>query len=138
MITTSLKKYLIVILGPTAVGKTAVAIDVAKWMGTEILSSDSRQFYRPMKIGTAAPTEDEMAEVKHHFVGQLEVTDYYNVSSYEQDVLSLLDKLFVSHDHTVMVGGSGLYIDAVCKGIDRLPDPDEQLRTSLKKVLQQN
>ena len=126
------KKTLIVILGPTAVGKTRVAIEIARTFHTEIISSDSRQFYRELKIGVAPPSEQELAKVTHHFIGHLSVSDYYNVSMFEDDVLEKLKELFTAHDHVVMAGGSGLYIDAVCNGIDELPDVDETLRENLK------
>jgi len=127
-----LKKTLIVILGPTAIGKTSIAIQLAKAFKAEILSADSRQFYEELNIGVAAPSEEELKAVKHHFVGHLKLTDYYNVSKYENDVLDLLTDYFKNNKYAILVGGSGLYIDAVCIGIDELPDPDEQLRERLK------
>jgi tRNA dimethylallyltransferase len=123
---------LIVILGPTASGKTAAAIQLAEKLGTEIISADSRQFYKEMSIGTAKPSLEQLSQVKHHFIGHLSVTDYYNVSRYENETLELLKVLFEKHKYVVMVGGSGLYIDAVCKGVDDLPDPDPVLRNKLK------
>jgi tRNA dimethylallyltransferase len=128
-------KYLLVIAGPTAIGKTAFSIAIAKHFGTEIISADSRQFYREMRIGTAYPEPEELAVVKHHFVGNLSIEDHYNVSRYESDVLGLLEELYQSHDIVVITGGSGLYLDAVCRGIDELPDPDPALRQSLKDDL---
>jgi tRNA dimethylallyltransferase len=119
---------LIVITGPTAVGKTSVAIEVAKSLRTEIISCDSRQMYREMRIGTAVPTAEELAEVPHHFIDNLSIHDYYNVSMFEQECLQLLDKLFVKHPTVVMTGGSGLYIDALCKGIDDFPTVDPEIR----------
>ncbi len=123
---------LIVLPGPTAIGKTTTAIKLAQHFQTEIISADSRQFYRELKIGTAAPTPIELAAAKHHFIGNLSIKDYYNVSRYEKEVLKLLNKLFKHHPVVVMTGGSGLYINAVCKGIDELPDPDEKLRKTIK------
>jgi tRNA dimethylallyltransferase len=131
------KKTLLVILGPTASGKTGVAIRLAKYLKTEIISADSRQFYREIPIGTAAPTEEQLREVPHHFVGNLSLQDDYNVSRFEQDVLKLLEQKFRQHEVMIMAGGSGLYIDAVCKGIDALPDPDPQLRQTLEKQWKQ-
>ena len=128
-------KTLIVLTGPTAIGKTELALEVAKHFNTEIISADSRQFYKEISIGTAKPTEAELQAVPHHFVGHLSATDYYNVSRFEQDVLRLLDRLFKKHDYVVMAGGSGLYIDAVCHGIDEFPDADEKLRAKLNKTL---
>jgi len=130
-----LKKKLYVIAGPTAIGKTTFAIEFAKKLNTEIISADSRQFYKELKIGVAAPSDEELAAVRHHFVGHLSITDYYNVSKFEQDVLSFLKNFFKEHNSAILVGGSGLYIDAVCKGIDNLPDPDENLRNRLKNTL---
>ncbi len=126
-------KTLIVITGPTAVGKTSFAIELAKMLGTEIVSSDSRQFYKEISIGTAKPTKEELARVKHHFINSLSIDEYYNVSRFEREVLDLLDELFLTYDYVVMTGGSGLYIDTVCKGIDELPDADESLRNLLKR-----
>ena len=122
---------LIVITGATAVGKTDVAIKLAKSLNTEIISCDSRQMYREMRIGTAVPTTEELAAVPHHFIGNLSVHDYYNVSMFEQECLQLLDKLFVKHQTVIMTGGSGLYIDAVCKGIDDFPTVDADIRKTV-------
>lgn len=121
-------RTLLVLAGPTAVGKTETAIACAERYNTVILSADSRQFYREMKIGTAAPTPQELERVPHFFVGNLSIHDYYNASRFEQDVLALLPRLFEKHPVVIMTGGSGLYIDAVCHGIDDLPDPDPQVR----------
>jgi len=122
---------LIVITGPTAVGKTNVAIEAAKALNTEIISCDSRQMYREMRIGTAVPSAEELAAVPHHFIGNLSIHDYYNVSMFEQDCLQLLDQLFLKYPTVVMTGGSGLYIDAVCKGIDDFPAVDPELRRTV-------
>jgi tRNA dimethylallyltransferase len=124
-------KTLLVILGPTASGKTDLAIKAAKWLGTEIISADSRQFYRELSIGTAKPSPARLAEVKHHFIGHISITEKYNISLFEQDAVSLLDKLFLSHDTVVMCGGSGLYIDAVCYGVDEQPEHDPAIRQVL-------
>ncbi len=128
------KNKLIVVEGPTAVGKTVYAIDLAKRLQTEILSADSRQFYRELNIGVARPSPEELAEVKHHFVAHIGIADYYSVSRFEQDALGLLEKLFETHESVVMAGGSGLYVNAVCYGIDELPDPDEELREDIQKL----
>ena len=124
-------RKLIVITGPTAVGKTEAAIEIAKSLNTEIISCDSRQMYREMRIGTAVPTDVELAAVPHHFIGNLSIHDYYNVSMFEQDCLQLLDKLFLKHETVIMTGGSGLYIDAVCKGIDDFPTVDPEIRKTV-------
>ena len=124
---------LIVIAGPTAVGKTAFSIDLAKELQTEILSGDSRQFYKETVIGTAVPTMEERMGVAHHFIGHLSIFDYYNVSMYEEDALLKLNQLFRDKQYIILTGGSGLYIDAVCNGIDFLPSIDVQLRHDLKE-----
>ncbi len=125
-------KKLILIAGPTAVGKTSYAINLAQKYNTEIISTDSRQFYRELKIGTASPTAEELSAAPHHFIGNLSIHDYYNVSMFEQQALALLKKLFITHDIVIAVGGSGLYIDALCYGIDDLPHAEEKLRQSIK------
>lgn len=127
---------LIVVVGSTAVGKTSVSIQLAKKYNADIISADSRQFYREIPIGTAAPSIEEMEGVKHHFVGNLSVSDYYNVSKFETDVLNLLKDYFRQNEIMIMVGGSGLYINAVCNGIDELPDIDENLREQLNNLYQ--
>jgi len=126
------KRLLIIITGPTAVGKTSFSIELAKLLHTEIISADSRQFYREMKIGTAPPSLQELNDIKHHFIGHLSVHDHYNVSKYESDAVNRINELFRTYDKLIMVGGSGLYINAVIHGIDDLPDPDETTRNYLK------
>jgi tRNA dimethylallyltransferase len=128
-------KTLIVITGPTAVGKTALCIDIAKHYGTPIINADSRQIYRELKIGTAAPTESELRQVRHYFVGTLSIADYYSASMYEEQVLELLGKLFQTSDYALMSGGSMMYVDAVCNGIDDIPTVDDETRLVLKKRL---
>lgn len=126
-----MQKTLFILLGPTGVGKTDLSINIAKSLETEIVSCDSRQFFREMPIGTAAPTEAQLAEVKHHFIGNLSIFDYYSCGKFEMDALKKFDELFQNHNAVVMTGGSMLYIDAVCKGIDDLPDVNQELRDSL-------
>lgn len=128
------KKHLIVIAGPTASGKTATAIKVAKAFGTVIISADSRQFYKELSIGTAAPTEDELNEIKHYFVHNLNIEQSYDVADYEHDVLCLLNELFKQHDIVVMTGGSGLFIDAVCNGLDSIPDISSETRNKVNEI----
>lgn len=124
---------LIVILGPTGIGKTDLSIDVAKAFNTEIISSDSRQVYKELKIGTAVPTDEQLQKVKHHFIGNKSIYDYYNASMFEFEVLDILKELFQKKDQVVMTGGSGMYINAVCDGIDELPTIDQKLREDLIK-----
>lgn len=132
------KKLLVVIAGPTAVGKTSLTIDLAKHFKSEIISCDSRQFYQGMKIGTAAPTLEELESVPHHFIANLKLEDYYNVSIFEQQAIKFLSELFKKHDVIFMVGGSGLYINALCHGIDDLPDADMELRQKLNNLYEIN
>ena len=127
-------KYLIVIAGPTASGKTATAITIAKALRTVIISADSRQFYREIPIGTAAPTREELSEVEHYMIHNLSIEDRYDVADYEKDVLLLLKKLFLNHDAVVMTGGSGLFIDAVCNGLDSIPDISEETRNRVNDL----
>lgn len=127
-------KYLIVIAGPTASGKTATAITIAKALRTVIISADSRQFYREIPIGTAAPTREELSEVEHFMIHNLSIEDRYDVADYEKDVLLLLKKLFLNHDAVVMTGGSGLFIDAVCNGLDSIPDISEETRNRVNDL----
>jgi tRNA dimethylallyltransferase len=129
-------KTLIIIAGPTASGKTAFSIELAKALGTVILSADSRQFYKEMSIGTAAPTEEELSQVKHYFVHHISIEDKYDVADYERDTLLLLDELFKTHDAVIMTGGSGLFIDAVCNGIDAMPDIQPEIRQKVEKLSQ--
>ncbi len=130
-----MSKTLIVITGPTAVGKTDLCLDIAKYFGIPIINADSRQIYREIKIGTAAPTEEQLQQVRHYFVGTQALTDYYSASIYEQEVMSLLDTLFQTSDYALLSGGSMMYIDAVCNGIDDIPTVDDETRNTLKRRL---
>ena len=130
-------KTLFVIVGPTAIGKTALAIEVAKRLGTEIVSCDSRQFYKEMNIGVARPSDEELSAVKHHFIAHRSVVDSYNAFDFEQDALAKLEDLFGDKECAVAVGGSGLYVDALCQGIALLPDPRSGLREELQLQLKQ-
>ncbi|NDV59023.1 tRNA (adenosine(37)-N6)-dimethylallyltransferase MiaA [Bacteroides sp. 519] len=124
-------KNLIVLIGPTAVGKTELSLQLAERFETDIVSADSRQLYKDLKIGTAAPTPSQLQRVPHHFIGTLQLTDYYSAAQYEADVLQLLDKLFLEKNTVILTGGSMMYIDAVCKGIDDIPTVDEDTRKLL-------
>ena len=124
---------LIVIVGPTAVGKTAVAIELAQQLKTEIVSADSRQFYREMSIGTAKPNTEELAAAKHHFIGSIPITQNFSVGDFEKEGLVVLDHIFKDHDKAILVGGSGLYIKAICEGFDDLPVASPEIRDRLNK-----
>ncbi len=124
-------KYLVVVVGPTAVGKTALAIALAKHFRTEVLSADSRQFYREMEIGTAKPTPEEMDGVPHHFVDSRSVHEPYDVGQFEQEALACLEALYQQHEVAIMAGGSGLFVDAVCRGFDELPKPGPEVREAV-------
>ena len=126
-----MKKTLVVLAGPTAVGKTSCGIELAKHFHTEIISADSRQIYRETTIGTAVPSPDQLAQVKHHFIQVISVKEPYNASNFEIQVLRRLEHLFKTYDLVLMAGGSGLYIDAVCHGIDDLPETDPMIRAGL-------
>lgn len=130
-------KTLVVILGPTASGKTALSIKIATFLGTEIVNADSRQFYREMDIGTAKPGPEELNTVKHHFINTLSPEDDYTVGKFENEALTTLDSIFQNHDQALLVGGSGLYIRAVCEGLDELPESDPEIRARLSKKLQE-
>ena len=130
-----MRKKLIVITGPTAVGKTDLCLEVAESLRVPIINADSRQLFRDLKIGTAAPTEEQLARAKHYFVGTLGISDYYSASMYEQDVMKLLEELFQESDYALLSGGSMMYIDAVCNGIDDIPTVDDVTRETLKRRL---
>lgn len=124
-------KHLIVISGPTGIGKTETAIKLANHFQTEIISADSRQFFKELKIGTATPSPEELKLARHHFIGHLSIQDQYNIYQYEKDALSLMDEFYKIQDVLILCGGSGLYIDAVCKGMDDIPDTDPEIRSAL-------
>ncbi len=129
----SRKKYLILVVGPTAVGKTSLAIELAQKLNTEIVSADSRQFFRETELGTAKPTIEEQTKAKHHFINNLSIEEEYNAGKYEEDALQLLEELFQKKDHVIMVGGSGLYVNAVCFGMDDMPEVPDSFRAQLIK-----
>jgi len=130
-------KYLIVVAGPTASGKTTLAIDLAQHFDTEILSYDSRQFFKETNIGTAKPTAKELAAAVHHFVDCLSIEEAYNIGDYERDVLSFLENYYQKNNIAIMVGGSGMYIRAVCEGLDVYPEVDKEIRVQLNELLEQ-
>lgn len=127
-------KTLIVIVGPTAVGKTAMSIKMAEILNTEIVSADSRQFYREIEIGTAKPTAEELKKVKHHFINSLSIQEEYSVGHYEKEALQCITDLFEKHEKVILVGGSGLFVKAVCEGLDTLPSGDKQIREHYEKL----
>lgn len=127
------QKTLIVVVGPTAIGKTALAIALAKHFQTEIISADSRQFFTEMSIGTAKPSEEELAAAPHHFINSHSVTQLFSTGDFEIQALALVEKLFAKHDVLVMVGGSGLYINAICNGLDDMPEIDLNIREQLNQ-----
>ncbi len=133
-----MKDTLVVVTGPTAVGKTELCLDIADHYGIPIINADSRQIYKGLRIGTAAPTKDQLQKVKHYFVGTLELEDYYNASMYEQEVMSLLAEFFAGDGRHIalMTGGSMMYIDSVCNGIDDIPAVNAETRELLKERLE--
>ena len=126
-------KNLIVVVGPTAIGKTALAIKLANYFSTEIISADSRQFFREMEIGTAKPSAAELDAAPHHFINSHSINTFFSTGDFETQALSLTEELFKTHDELIMVGGSGLYINAVCNGMDELPETDLTIRKELKE-----
>ena len=129
-------KYLIIIAGPTAVGKTDLCVRLAKHFDTEVVSADSRQFYQELAIGTAKPTPEEMKGVKHHFIDSHSIADYYSVGDYERDCLAVLDEIFTRKDVAILTGGSGMFIKIVTDGLDEMPEADLELRESLMARLE--
>ncbi len=128
---------LIVITGPTAVGKTQLTLELAKHYGIPVINADSRQIYKELKIGTASPTEEQLKQVRHYFVGSKSINEYYNASMYEQEVMQLLESLFTTSPVEMLSGGSMMYIDAVCNGIDDIPTIREDIRTEMKRRYQE-
>ena len=133
-----MSKFLITIVGPTAIGKTSLAIKLARNYKTEIISADSRQFYRELNIGTAKPSNDELSSIKHHLINNISVNDKYDISQFESDARKIIDKLFKTKDYVILVGGSGLYIDTILYGIDKIPNVKESLRKELNMEFQNN
>ncbi|WP_312298388.1 tRNA (adenosine(37)-N6)-dimethylallyltransferase MiaA [Chryseobacterium sp.] len=131
------KKNLISVVGPTGIGKTRLAIDLAKHFNTEIISCDSRQFFKEMKIGTAAPSEEELGQAPHHFIGNLSVEEYYSIGQYEEDALQKLNELFTAHDTVILVGGSMMYEKAVIEGLHDLPEANAENQEKLQNMMEQ-
>lgn len=131
-------KTLIIVLGPTAIGKTSLSIQLAKHFNTEIISADSRQFYKELLIGAAPPNIEELKEVQHHFIQHLSVSEDYNVGKFEEDAINKIEKLFINKDKIIMVGGSGLYIDAICKGFDKIPETPTEIREKVIELYKKN
>ncbi|WP_421807054.1 tRNA (adenosine(37)-N6)-dimethylallyltransferase MiaA [Flagellimonas sp.] len=132
------KKVLLAVVGPTAIGKTALGIQLAKHFNTEILSADSRQFFKEMEIGTAVPSEGDLVQVPHHFIQHKRIFEPYSVGDFEKEAMALLDGLFQQKDKVIMVGGSGLYVDAVVHGLDEFPEVDPNIRATLNQKLEKN
>ena len=130
------KKQLIVIVGPTAIGKTSLSIELAKHFNTEVISADSRQLFKEMSIGTAKPSKKEMPGIPHHFISSKSIHEEYNAGKFEREALLKLEELFKMHDKVIMVGGSGLYVDAVCIGFDDIPEKNDEVRAILKEELE--
>src|SRR5690606_9042966 len=135
---TSCSKTLLCVVGPTAVGKTSWAIQLAREFNTEIISADSRQFDRERSIGTAKPSEEELSLAPHHFINSHSILDDYSAGDYEKEALKCIENLFKTKDILILVGGSGLFINAVCKGLDTLPKPAEGIRENLVKIFEEN
>ena len=136
MNTKKIEKKLIIIAGPTAVGKTDLCVKIAKILDTEVVSADSRQFYRELSIGTAKPTFEEMDGVKHHFINSHSIQDYYSVGDFERDCLEVLEKIFKEKDVAILTGGSGMFIKMITDGIDEMPEADLDLRQKLAQHLE--
>lgn len=130
-----MQKILISIIGSTGIGKTKLAIEMAKHFSTEIISCDSRQFFKEMKIGTATPSDEELAQAKHHFIGHLSVQDYYSIGQYEEDALEKIEEIFDKNDFAVLVGGSMMYEKAVVEGLNDLPEANAENQEKLQKIL---
>jgi len=124
-------KTLVIIFGPTGVGKTDLSIEIAKHFNSEILSCDSRQIYKELNIGVAKPDDSQLNEIKHHFVNSVSIKEHYSIYQFEEDSMKVLDEYFMHKDIAIMCGGSGLYIDAVCNGVDEMPDHDEEIRNKV-------
>ena len=128
-----MKKQLIIIVGPTASGKTSLSIELARLIKTEIISCDSRQFYQELLIGTSPPSDNDLQEIKHHFIKHISIQKDYNVGEFERDAIKKIEKLFKEHDQLIMVGGSGLYANVICNGIDKIPPSSPEIRSLIIK-----
>ena len=131
-------KTLYVVIGPTAVGKTAFSIELAKKLNTEIISADSRQFYKEMSVGTAVPSPQELKQIKHHFIHHKSIHDQYNVGQFEKEGLAKIKLLFKDKEELILTGGSGLYIDAICEGLNFFPEIDPEIRENIREKYQKH
>ena len=127
-------KHLIVIVGPTAIGKTSLSINLAKYYNTEIISADSRQFFKELLIGTAPPSKKELSIIRHHFVQHISIEEEYNVGKFEKQAIKKIEELFCFKDKLILVGGSGLYIDAICYGLDEMPKISSRIRDGIRQL----
>lgn len=132
------EKLLIAVVGPTAIGKTKLAIQLAKYFAAEIISADSRQFFREMNIGTAVPSKEELEQAKHHFIQHKSIHENYSVGDFEREAIQLITKLFQKHNTVILAGGSGLYVDAIARGLDEFPKVDSSIRKALNERLENN
>lgn len=132
------RKFLIIIVGATAVGKTSTAIKVAKHFNTEIISADSRQIFKELNIGVACPGEDELAEIKHYFIANKSIREYFSAGEYEREVIGLLDEIYKTKDVVILCGGTGFYVNAVLNGFDEIPAVDEKIREELNQQYKEN
>ena len=130
-------KHLVILFGPTGVGKTNLSIDIATHFNAEIFSCDSRQFYKELGVGVAKPDLAQMSKVKHHFINSISIHDHYSISQFESDSIKSVERYFKTHDIAIMVGGSGLYIDAICNGVDEMPDHDPKIRNEVIKLYEE-
>lgn len=130
----NISKYLIIVTGPTASGKTALSVDLAKAFNTDVISADSRQFFKEMQIGTARPNDEELQGVPHHFLGHISIHEYYNAGIFEKEALEVLNNIFSKKNIAIVCGGSGMYVNVLCYGLDDLPEQDEEIRKELEKL----
>ena len=133
-----MSKFLITIVGPTAIGKTSLAIKLARHYNTEVISADSRQFYKELNVGTAKPSKHDLSSVKHHLINNISIIDKYDISQFESETRKIIDNLFKTKDYIILAGGSGLYIDTILYGIDKIPNVEDSIRKKLNEEFQKN